>query len=280
MKHYFLLLILISGVFLFSCQNATDNNVETNDSTNVVNDEPVEVIKKTCSLSKFSFDYGGNKNEIKFIYNEEGKIVSSEMKWGESEEVRSAAYVYNEDGSLAEVGTDGSKIKYIYDEKGKLVTLEGEGSLSTRTLEYNDAGQIIKQNIMLGGKVFSSFIYEYDENGAPVKASLYDNKGEEAEVYEISYDDKINPFAGMAAFGNVSEMLMGYPVGNYIHNVNGITKTYVKKTAYMINDEYKNAGDKDVDKITFEYNESDYPISILKEQNGKQASTLLEYDCK
>ena len=147
-------------------------------------------------------------------------------------------------------------------------------------MEYNDNNQIIKQNILWEGKVYSTLQYEYDDNGAPIKASLIDDKGEEAEVYEITYDDKINPFANLAAFGNVSEMLMGYAVGNYKHNVNGITKTYIKKTSYMVNDEYKNPGDQDIDVITIEYNNSDYPISILKEQNGKQAVTNLEYDCK
>jgi len=116
-------------------------------------------------------------------YDDHGNIVrsaSSDVVTGDETPMRSYSYIYNKDGSPAEVldyGYVSTRTVYTYNENGDPLTVEvydaDSGVLkNTSVYEYNDHGDLIHGTLINGlngqESVISSSSYEYDENGNTV----------------------------------------------------------------------------------------------------------------
>lgn len=262
---------------LISCGDSANSEESTEETTEEVAQEEVVEETKNCSLASFSFKLGDNGRTMNFNYTDGvlDSVVTSTMG---KEETQSMTYSYNENGTLASFQLDQSIANYSYDENGRLTEIAGEGNLNTRTMEYDDAGNIVKQVTMFGDKPYTTHVYEY-KNGAPVKVTILDKNGEATEENTITYDDKPNPFAGKGLFANSTEMMLGYPVGNYAHNAVSIVKTYKKKSSWKVNGEYKMPGDSETNDVTYEYNEDGYPSAHIRVRGEKEIRTEMSYIC-
>jgi len=277
-KIQYLASAFVMAVMLVSCggDTAKDGEASNDDANNEQQEEVAE--SKNCTLQSFSFKLGESGRTMNFKYNE-GVLDSVETVTMGRDMTQSMAYTYNENGTMATFQLDETIATYVYDESGRLTQITGEGSLNTRTFEYDDAGNIVKQVTMFGDKPFTTHEYIY-ENGAPIKVTISDKNGEATEENTITYDDKANPFAGKGLFSNSMEMMMGYPVGNYAHNAVSIEKTYLKKSSWKVDGEYKMPGDKESNDIKYEYNEVGYPTAHIRVRGDKEIRTELTYICE
>ncbi len=269
--------IIIFIVFL-SLLMSCDTKTEKNTIDKKTNNKPCKHEQySNCRINKFNYDYGGNKHYVELKYNKNNILEYATT--GTAGAKRKILYEYNQNGNLKTIRIDSSAIVYHYDAKGRPIKLEGIGMIQTREFEYDDNNNIIVQKIIWANKIFSTMHYEYDTTGAPITITVTDTEGNQAELYNITYDDKINPFVNLGTFVNITELLLGYPVGNFKHNVTRIVKTYLKQTKYTINGKYKFPGDNDIDNITYKYNTAGYPVEILKQQNNKTAGVKIKYNC-
>jgi hypothetical protein len=112
-------------------------------------------------------------------------------------------------------------------------------------------------------------MYFYDPKGQPNKVYSYNQFGVLTTIYELSYDDKINPLRNKGVFLNNMEMMFGYPVGNQYHNVVAFRKIEKKESGDVVE---KNT-------LLYAYNDEGYPVRILRMRNGKPTEMHLSYLC-
>lgn len=268
---------LFSALLLVSCGGHEEKETAATEDQNETSEAEV-VEQKSCNLKSYSFALGDRSRTMNFTWD--GDHVSSvETVTSGSDQTQKLTYSYNENGTVASFELDGGKANYIYNDEGKLTEIKGEGSLNTRTFEYDDQGNIVKQVTLFGGKPYTTHEYSY-ENGVPVKVAVYDKGGALTEENAITYDDKHNPFVNMGVFANSSEMMLGYPVANQEHNVAKITKTYKKKTSYMIDGAYKMPGDTETNELNRAYDENGYPVSEIMKRGDNEIKSEFTYDCK
>jgi hypothetical protein len=234
--------------------------------------------KANVALSSIATGIGKPTTIINFS-SDKGKYSSSQISVGTRSQKLS--YTYNEKGSLVNIADSAGtlSLNYIYDDSNRLLSIEGKGGVMTRKFEYDAIGRIVKQQIVTAsGKVTNTHQYTYNEKGAPVTVTLFDAKDEKIQTYTIAYDNKKNPFKGVGALANTTELMLGFPVAEFSSNVVKYTTTYEKKTAYKINDKYMNPGDKEVKVFTLMYNKSGYPTSIsFPTPSGKPVTQTLTY---
>jgi YD repeat-containing protein len=270
-KNAFFLFVLSSA--MVSCGGDKESNGAENGEDQ---SEVEEVVKKTCFLSKATFTFGDSERTMNFTY--ENDMLNNIVMKTEGRDDQELKFEYDGE-NLSSFTLDKTKGTYVYEE-GRLVEITGEGSVTTRKFEYNEEGQIVKQNTIMGTRIYMTHVYEYNEAELPVKVSMMDGSGNVTEENELKYDDKRNPFVGTSGLANTMELMLGYPIGNAANNVVEIKKIYKKKTSYKINGEYKMPGDEELSKVVYEYNEDDYPISISRAKNSSESKMKLEYDCK
>ena len=140
--------------------------------------------------------------------------------------------------------------------------------MNTRTFEHGEDGRITGQVTMFNGKPYVSLVFEYDDAGAPVKMSMFNTKGDLQNGYELAYDDKVNPFAGMV-FANVTSLILGHPVGAYKHNLVSRKKFNARTTEPA-----------PAQVTTYTYNDAGYPLTIAQADKPDEVPASLEYDCQ
>lgn len=267
------LLPLLVALFLVSCN---DDEMKKNPST--MEDVKVTVVNKKCQIQTMNFDFGDKKRVLEFKYQNR-KLAKVETIENGVDLNQTMAFNYNDHGGIQTFLSGAVIAAYIYDDKNRILKINGNKGLSTRTFEYNENGQISKQITINGGRPYIIHEYKYDKKGHPIEVSIYDNKGELTEVNQIKYDNQINPFKNKGVFVNSMEMLLGFGVGNFDHNVVEIVKTYKKDTNYKINGAYKLAGEKEVNKIKYKYNENGYPVEMFRIRSGSETVMTLTYKC-
>lgn len=261
-NYLFVFSIALSSM-LFSCGNSetAENDEQNSESTE---NEIVEAAPKHCKLKSYSFQLGDKSRKLSFIYDGDN-LKSLEMTEKDSDTKQSLDYAYNESGSLSAFSFDKNKATYTYAENGQLTEIKGEGNLNTRTFEYDENGNMIKQVTMFGGKPYTTHTYSY-EGGTPTKVEL-SMKGELYESYAITYDDKNNPLQNKGVFANSSEMMFGYPVANFAHNIVTVVTTNKK-------------GETEERSISYEYNENGYPTKEIRKRGNQEIVTEFDYDCE
>lgn len=261
--NYLLICSIALSATLFSCGNSETTEEET--AENMEMEQEAEASEpKDCKLTSYSFKLGDRSRTLNFIYDGDN-MKSIEMSEKDSDEKQSMDYTYDEAGKLAAFTLDKSTATYVYDENGRLTEIKGEGSLNTRTFEYDENGNMIKQVTMFGGKPYTTHVYTY-ENNIPSKVDLM-MKGELYESYKLVFDDKNNPLMHKGVFANSSEMMLGYAVANFQHNVVSIETTNKK-------------GESETKTISYEYDELGNPIKELRKSGDKEIVTEYTYECK
>ena len=98
-------------------------------------------------------------------------------------------------------------------------------------------------------------IYTY-EGDTPVESNEYNLENELAKTNVFTFDNKNNPNIGFGIMLNSFEMIFGYVIGNYEHNLVKIETTYHLPSKW----ESKEAGDEETRIFEYEYNEYGYPV--------------------
>ncbi len=266
---------LVSVICWMACGGGSDKSAE--DPIKAGNDSP----ENACSITEMKFSLGQQQRSIKIIYDgSRVKQISLNIDGKPSEQ--QVAFGYDTDGRLKTVKDllNKSGMKYHYDGQGRLLSIEGEGNLSNRTFEYNEQGQIIKQSTVMNGKPFAVQEFEYDEAGQPVVSKIFDTQGALSHTTTFEYDDKYNPFVGLGAFMNSMELMLGYPIGNYGHNITRMTTTYSQKSKWKIDGSYKNPGEQVEKSLFYEYNAEGYPVKVTRNKGGdRENQTTMTYNC-
>jgi len=159
--------------------------------------ETYEYDESTNMVRKTAFDFEGSPQIIsEYEWNPEGRISKLSVLDGLRGLLSHVEYSYV-DGLLSSsvlFGADGMKINYFereYDSNKLLIretdyTSDGnvEGLVE---YTYENGFLVMEAHKNRGGGLIRKYIYENDENGAPVKISLENNKGITLEMVEKSY---------------------------------------------------------------------------------------------
>lgn len=261
--NYLLLFGLLTTMTLTSCGGA-ESAEDAAGETAETQEEAAEPEAKSCKLKSYSFQLGDKSRTLHFNYDGEN-LKTLEMTEAGNDEKQAMNYTYDESGNLSSFELDKSKATYVYDADGRLIEIKGEGNLNTRTFEYDEQGRMIKQVTLFGGKPYTTHVYSYD-NETPTKVELM-MKGELYETYALLFDDKKNPLMHKGIFANSAEMMLGYAVANFHHNVVSVTTTNKK-------------GEEDKREYTYEYDENGYPTSEKRKRGDQEIVTVYEYDCQ
>ncbi|WP_196140218.1 RHS repeat-associated core domain-containing protein [Aliikangiella sp. G2MR2-5] len=150
--------------------------------------------KKSGELDSITDPLGHVK---KFVYNEWGLLVSSELKLEGDIPVRTTYFEYNETGKLTLVKSpDGKSTEYFYNENDQLIKhIDPDGRITQ--FEYDGLSQVVRR-INPEGHILS---YEYDkernltalvnENGERYQF-FYD--GNERLIKEIGFDGRVQEY--------------------------------------------------------------------------------------
>ncbi len=172
-------------------------------------------------------------------YDDHGNIVrsaSSDVVTGDETPMRSYSYIYNEDGSPAEVldyGYVSTRTVYTYNENGDPLTVEvydaDSGVLkNTSVYEYNDHGDLIHGTLINGlngqESVISSSSYEYDENGFKTQRQEFWNDGsvKYTETYTCDSSGNVLTAERINESGEIPKQLFSY---EYDENGNTVCQT-------------------------------------------------------
>ena len=268
-----IILLSFSACF-YACSNSSvaDNNLNSI-TDNVTVAEGKEVAKDITSNL-----IGINTKSYKIALNYEkdyltNAIITSDWKKGSD----TINYSYNKTGKLNNFSTKHSKYSSLY-KNGLITNIKEEGEWEKNTeFTYNDENRIATQSHVFRGKTLRTFEYKYNENGAPVKVISINVKGVKTEEITLEYDDKHNPFVNKGHLVNMTELMLGYPVGNYRHNVTKLTKKYLVTSSHTINGKPRQAGDIDVTEYSYSYNEHGFPTSITTKFQDRKATMTLSY---
>lgn len=254
--NYLLLFGLLTTMTITSCEGT--------ESTEDAVGETAEPETKACKLKSYSFQLGDKSRTLFFNYDGDN-LKTLEMTEAGTDEKQAMNYTYDESGNLSSFELDKSKATYVYDADERLIEIKGEGNLNTRTFEYDKQGRMIKQVTLFGGKPYTTHVYSY-ENETPTLVELM-MKGELYETYALLFDDKKNPLMHKGIFANSTEMMLGYAVANFQHNLVSVT-TRNKK------------GEEDKREYTYAYDENGYPASEKRKRGDQEIVTVYEYDCQ
>lgn len=260
--NYLLICSVALSATLFSCGGSETAEAESTESGETA--EVEAPAPKQCKLKSYSFQLGEKSRTLSFNYEGES-LKSLAMTEQDSEDAKSLDYMYDESGKMTSFSMEGSKATYVYDANGRLTEIKGEGSLNTRTFEYDDQGRMTKQITMFGGKPYTTHIYSY-ENDIPTKVDLM-MKGELYESYALVFDDKKNPLMNKGIFANGTEMMLGYAVANFQHNIVSVTSTNKK-------------GESDTRQYSYEYDENGYPTKEKRKRGEQEIVTEYVYECQ
>lgn len=260
--NYLLICSVALSATLFSCGNSESTEAETSETAEV-EAEAETPESKDCKLKSYSFQLGEKARTLNFNYDGDN-LKSLEMTEKGTDETQALSYAYDEAGNLSSFNLDKNKATYVYDADGRLTEIKGEGNLNTRTFEYDEQGRMIKQVTLFGGKPYTTHVYSY-ENDIPTKVDLM-MKGELYESYTLVFDDKHNPLMHKGIFANSAEMMLGYAVANFQHNIVSVTSTNKK-------------GESETREYSYEYDENGYPTKEKRKRGDQEIVTEYVYDC-
>lgn len=236
-------------------------------------------VKKECKLTSMNFDFGELKRTLAFDNKDDGRIIIQTIDNGK--DIGQTMHFNLHDHGGIQTFLSGTMIAaYVYDDENKILSINGEKGLNTRTFEYNEKGQLVKQITMLGDEVNIIHTYAYDADNQPTNVLIYDKYDELIEENVIRYDAKINPFKNKGAVINNTELLLGFPVGNHDHNIVELTRTYMINTTYKIRGALRKKGERQVERNYYKYDKRGYPLQVGRMKKGKKSVMTLTYDCK
>lgn len=269
---FFLFTLPIALLVLSSCGDDVPENTPESRT------KKAGVVEKGCKLEAMAFESGENSRVLRFSYKE-GILSNVETIENGVDLNQSMVFNYQDHGGIQTFISGAVISSYIYDDANRVLKIKGEKGGSTRTFDYNDQNQIVKQITSLNDVVYVTHEYEYNNLGQPAKVSVYDNVGDLVEINLIKYDDKINPLRNTGIELNNMEKIFGLPVGDQEHNVIEVNKIYKKNTTYKVNGEFKKEGDIEINQIDYKYDAKGYPIELVRLRNGRRMVMHLKYLC-
>lgn len=269
---FFLFTLPVALLILSSCGDDVPENTPNSTPKKTV------VTSKGCKIEAMAFESGKNSRILRFDYKE-GILSNVETIENGVDLNQSMVFKLQGHGGIQTFISGAVISSYIYDDAARILKIKGEQGGSTRTFDYNDQNQIVKQTTSQNDVVYVVHEYEYNNLGQPAKVSVYDNMGDLVEINLIKYDDKINPLRNTGIELNNMEKIFGFPVGDQVHNVVEVNKIYKKNTTYKVNGEYKKEGDIEINKIDYQYDAKGYPVLLSRVRNGRSMVMRLKYTC-
>ena len=164
-------------------------------------DSEGNVVKRICTDSD-------NKQTFTHLYYSDGKLMKTVVIYSFTEEKREINYEYDSQGRMIKqhyinpynelITTQfvydefGNEIlSFIFDRKSRLTEINIAG-VKTEIFQYStDNDQLLKHKILLNGKIYQLYTYDYDSNGNIIKETSHYKKGKKSSI-EKSYDENNN----------------------------------------------------------------------------------------
>lgn len=268
----FLALILLNTI-IYSCSSDDSPEPQEPDPTEnrLVKTEKISDTRKV--------DYIYNNNDLLSgwtgLYNSFGYV--SDFSYDTTNKI--TEWSYQETGS----GTFSSNTFFTYDTNGNLtsydaVNLTYNGNIITATgtiegnqnatilLEKNANGLIIK---LTENNNYTDF--EYNSDGNLTVAKNYNNSDVLLSTYNISYDQKLNPFYGQMESIYVERFIeFFYPFeGIYFSGFEGYSFPFIKNNITSISE-----NNIELTTYNYTYDTENYPLNV----NGNSSGDIIEFD--
>lgn len=284
--------LFVGSIFLTSCSKE-----ETEKETCTGENFPIEINKfvkkvtthvqgqvivpKAYNYSYNEFNLLSNKTEIEnsvlkndYSYN---YICSNSLKERNGVGLELDKYEFDLENRLIRFNTsrtfnDAYKLSY----EGNLITVEHrENGTETLLLETNAIGLVIK--ITRESNYFT--IFDYDANGNIIKVEDFRPDGGFVKGYEITYDQKPNPF-----YGQLSSVYLERFISYFYTSSNGVISTLFKEEGfefpYFKNNpilvKYLGLTNGIALEREYEYDSENYPIKIT-ETFGETPNSITYY---
>jgi hypothetical protein len=175
--HYGLVAILSTALFFSGCKKVRDY---------VSRNPPMEV--KLCNIEKLKLNVFGEKNVLKFSYDELGNPISILHGKPNINSNVDQHFRYDEDNRLKD---------YLTNYSGNVGVLEWHTYtyINKKTIidtAYYYEGRITDPHAPYEANDFAVWIYELDVVGRIIKSTFYNQISPEAETIKFSYDEKGN----------------------------------------------------------------------------------------
>ncbi|MCP5061966.1 MAG: hypothetical protein GY936_05815 [Ignavibacteriae bacterium] len=274
----FLALILLN-IFLISC--SSDDNSETQEPE----PEPTftnKLVKTEKVNDNFKSDYTydtvniltmwtGTRNnlsyELNFVYDSNGFLTENHyQETGTGTYSSDTFFNYDVNGNL--ISYDDVNLFY----NGNLITATGtiEGNQNTTIeLETNSSGLISKLS-----ETDNYTLFEYDSDGNLVVAENYNNSDVLLTMFNISYDQMINPFYGQMKSVYVERFIeYFYPFnGIYVGGFEGYSFPFLKNNILTISENSNT-----IATTVYTYDNENYPTNVNEDYSGNLFQFDIEY---
>ena len=268
----FLALILLNTI-IYSCSS--------NNSPEPQEPEPTEnrLVKseKISDTRKVNYIYNNNDllSGLTGVYNSFGYV--SDFSYDITNKI--TEWSYQENGS----GTFSSNTFFTYDTNGNLtsydaVNLTYNGNIITATgaIEGNQNATILLEKNANGliTKLTENdnyTVFEYNLDGNLTVAKNYNNSDVLLSTYNISYDQKLNPFYGQLESIYVERFIeFFYPFeGIYFSGFEGYSFPFIKNNIISISE-----NNIELTTYNYTYDTENYPINV----NGNSSGDIIEFD--
>ncbi len=242
---------------------------------------------RVVSEIKFTED-GEMEEQNDYRYDANGKLIEHELYYALDEAREKVVLVRDEKGKLVSetkmYGDEkGAHVEFEYDSKDRVVAIvnyDDDGDFSSReTIEYNDAGGIVKRSTLgIDNKIVSEikFVYLSDKQ---VEETHYDEKGKMGNLTVTTFDDKgkeVNSVERNAQGKLISSMLNIFDDrGNVIEKIykdfhsKKVKNEYDEKDQLILQEIFDTNGLL-VKRNTYDYDEAG---NIISEQNFEMDSS-------
>ena len=270
-KTTLLLTLIVLNTFIYSC--ASDENGGTT--------EPTEnrLVKSVKVNDNFKSDYTYNSQNLLTNWIGTQQNFGYEMELVYDSNKNLIENHYQETGS----GTYSSDTYFTYNTDGKLIsydavalTYSGNTITATGTIEGNQEATIVMETNINGlitklTEMDNYTIFEYSANGNLTTAKNYNNSNILLTTYNVSYDQKINPFFGQFKSTYVERFIeffypfegiyvSGYDFPFFKNNITSISKNAIETTAY-----------------NYSYDNQNHPTEVNRTSSGESFSYTIEY---
>lgn len=184
-------------------------------------------------------------------YDDNGNIISAELKFASTDQTRTNTYTYDESNRLIEANLSydykyraPDVIYYTYDENGNLTEKKCHGNSDIYRYSYDENGDLIREEYVNVSSYSSieetvesyEYEYEYDESGYLVKRTVthyyeYSDGApvkKKVGVYEYTNDENGNPLSA-----TLSEVITNLETGIETREYASQELTYWYETLYF-----------------------------------------------
>lgn len=271
MKHIIIIILLICLSLQVYAQKLLPVMMESSDNSTKLemtydHNRRLTHLKSTIRSPFDSTNVYINITQIAYPRDSTIKIDGQNYWNGHETGVHSCTISYN-NKEIQVLGNENRFISLSLDENKNVIKRTEKENVNTIQFTLDGNGSLIKHDIITSDKIQTYHKYQYNQvNQLTEIVSLWiDNNGSKEMTTEFDYPERNNKNAVFSDV-NIPEWLLVYlfnQIYGYLYNAKGIKSSIVNK----LYGEIEGEGLNEQSNISYTYNPSGYPISVLSEDN-------------